>query len=82
MFIVRRQAISALTRGRLGSGLGSSGQTPSTQERCATAVRESREEPVLIALNAERRRAGEEPLAKLTVRPSSLVCLCDWCLPL
>ncbi len=68
--------MSALTRGRLGSGAGSGGQsaTPSTQERCATAVRESREEPVLLALNAERRRAGAEPLAKLTVRAEYSQC--------
>lgn len=61
-----RQAVSALTRGRLGS-VGSGGPTPSTQERCATAVRESREEPVLLAINAERRRDGAEPIPKLTV---------------
>ncbi|BDA42917.1 hypothetical protein COCOBI_03-8100 [Coccomyxa sp. Obi] len=63
----RPSAVSALTRGRLGSGLGSGGQTPSTQERCATAVRESLEEPVLLAINAERRRDGAEPISKLTV---------------
>ncbi len=73
------QVVGALTRGRLGSGqpgAGSGGQqegTPSTQERCQTAVRESHEQPVLFAINAERRRNGAEPLPKLTVRGTLLL---------
>ena len=42
--------------------------TPSTEERCATSIRESHEGPVLMAINAERRKQGAEPLSKLTVR--------------
>lgn len=41
--------------------------TPSTEERCATSIRESHEGPVLMAINAERRKQGIEPLTKLTV---------------
>ncbi len=41
--------------------------TPSTEERCATSIRESHEGPVLMAINAERRKQGVEPLSKLTV---------------
>lgn len=44
--------------------------TPSTEERCATSICESHEGPVLMAINAERRKQGIEPLSKLTV------CLC------
>ena len=40
--------------------------TPSTEERCATSILESHEGPVLMAINAERRKQGIEPLSKLT----------------
>ncbi len=45
--------------------------TPSTEERCATSLRESHEGPVLMAINTERRKQGSEPLSKLTVRPKA-----------
>lgn len=63
--MVHWQAISALTQGRLGST--GDAATPSTEERCTTAMRESLEGPVLMAVNAERCRTGAQPLSKLTV---------------
>ena len=60
------QALAALTRGRLSGGCGAEG-TPSTAERCAASARDAVEEPVLLALNAERARSGEAPVPRLTV---------------
>ena len=59
------QAMGTLLRGRLMRT--SDIPTPSTEERCATSIRESYEGPVLMAINAERRKQGVEPLPKLTV---------------
>ena len=60
------QAMGTYLRGRLLSADGV--PTPSTEERCATSIRESHEGPVLMAINAERRKQGGEPFLKLTVR--------------
>jgi len=59
------QAIGTLLRGRMMHA--GDMPTPSTEERCATSIRESHEGPVLMAINAERRKQGIEPLTKLTV---------------
>ena len=59
------QGTGTLLRGRLMRV--SDVPTPSTEERCATSIRESHEGPVLMAINAERRKQGIEPLSKLTV---------------
>ena len=61
------QAVAALTRGRLSGGFGGAEGTPSTAERCAASERDAVEEPVLLALNAERARSGEAPVPRLTV---------------
>ena len=58
------QGMGKLLRGRLLRE--SDVPTPSTEERCATSMRESHEGPVLMAINAERRKQGIEPLFKLT----------------
>ena len=69
------QAVSALTRGRLGSadgseenGSGGGGGTPSTAERHSASAQEALEAPVLAAVNAERARNGEAPVGRLTVQ--------------
>ena len=56
--------MGTLLRGRLMRA--SDVPTPSTEERCATSILESHEGPVLMAINAERRKQGIEPLSKLT----------------
>lgn len=61
------QGMGAVLRGRVASV--SDVPTPSTEERCATSIRESHEGPVLMAINGERRKQGLEALSKLTVRP-------------
>jgi hypothetical protein len=69
MTVTDAQLGGTLMRGRMLRA--SDVPTPSTEERCATSIRESHEGPVLMAINAERRKQGSEPLSKLTVGPKA-----------